>query len=60
LPKTQPVLDDKANYEKAWRRKTTAHRRKKLLGCVEFFAYGDSFNETNVEREKTSTKESRQ
>ena len=49
---------DKANYEKALQKEddSTIVDNKLTTDGVEFFAYGDSFNETNVDREKNRNK----
>ena len=49
---------DKANYEKALQKEddSTIVENKLTTDGVEFFAYGDSFNETNVDREKNKHK----
>lgn len=49
---------DRANYEKALQKEddSTIVEKKLTTDGVEFFAYGDSFNETNVDREKNKNK----
>ncbi|MES2772966.1 MAG: DPP IV N-terminal domain-containing protein [Bacteroidota bacterium] len=49
---------DKANYEKALKNEddTTIVENKMTTDGIENFAYGSSFNETNVEREKNKNK----
>lgn len=49
---------DRANYEKALQKEddSTIVENKLTTDGVEFFAYGDSFNETNVDREKNKNK----
>jgi dipeptidyl aminopeptidase/acylaminoacyl peptidase len=49
---------DKANYEKAVKNEddTTIVEKKLTTDGVEYFSYGDSFNETNLEREKNKYK----
>ena len=49
---------DKANYEKAVKNEddSTIVEKKLTTDGVENFAYGDSFNETNIDREKNKNK----
>ncbi len=49
---------DKANYEKAVKNEddTTIVEKKLTTDGVENYAYGDSYNETNVDREKNKNK----
>jgi dipeptidyl aminopeptidase/acylaminoacyl peptidase len=49
---------DKANYEKAVKNEddSTITEKKLTTDGVEFYAYGDSYNETNVDREKNKNK----
>ena len=49
---------DRANYEKALKNEddTTIVEKKLTTDGIEYFSYGDSFNETNVEREKNTNK----
>ncbi len=49
---------DKANYEKAVKNEddTTIVEKKLTTDGLENFAYGDSFNETNTDREKNKNK----
>ncbi|HEY4151559.1 MAG TPA: DPP IV N-terminal domain-containing protein, partial [Chitinophagaceae bacterium] len=49
---------DKANYEKALQKEEDSSivETKITTDGVEFYAYGDSFNETNVDREKNKHK----
>ena len=49
---------DKANYEKAVKNEddTTIIEKKLTTDGIENFAYGDSYNETNVDREKNKNK----
>lgn len=49
---------DKANYEKALKNEddTTIVEKKLTTDGIENYAYGDSYNETNVEREKNKNK----
>jgi dipeptidyl-peptidase 4 len=49
---------DKANYEKALKNEddSTIVETKLTSDGIEFFSYGDSFNETNVDREKNKKK----
>ncbi len=49
---------DKANYEKAVKNEddSTVVEKKLTSDGIENFAYGDSFNETNVDREKNKNK----
>ncbi len=49
---------DKANYEKAVNNEedSTIIEKKLTNDGVEFYAYGDSYNETNVDREKNKNK----
>ncbi len=49
---------DRANYEKALKNEddTTIVEKKLTTDGIEYFSYGDSFNETNVEREKNKNK----
>ena len=49
---------DKANYEKAVKNEddSTIVEKKLTTDGVENFSYGDSYNETNVEREKNKNK----
>ena len=49
---------DKANYEKAVKNEddSTIVEKKLTTDGIENFSYGDSFNETNVDREKNKNK----
>ena len=49
---------DKANYEKAVKNEddSTIVETKLTTDGIEFYSYGDSYNETNVEREKNKKK----
>lgn len=49
---------DKANYEKAVKNEddTTIVEKKLTTDGIENFSYGDSYNETNVDREKNKNK----